>query len=115
MQSVNPALESEYNNRALVPEHPAIFERWRRDSANFRENTRCTPDLAYGPEPLHTLDLFQYYMNLCIARYHEWGALQFVCGVIVVSAERVAVWLRTRTTSHRWSGSNRAVTLSGVR
>ena len=58
MQSVNPALESEYNNRALVPEHPAIFERWRRDSANFRENTRCTPDLAYGPEPLHTLDLF---------------------------------------------------------
>ena len=58
MQNVNPALEAEYNNRAMVPEHPAIFERWRRDSLHFRETTPCTLDLAYGPELRHKLDLF---------------------------------------------------------
>ena len=58
MQTINPALEAEYNNRALVPEHPAIFERWRRDSASFRDSTPCTLDIAYGTEPLHKLDLF---------------------------------------------------------
>ena len=58
MHVVNPALEAEYNNRALVPEHPAIFERWRRDSLALRESTACTLDLAYGTEPRHKLDLF---------------------------------------------------------
>ncbi len=58
MQSINPALEADYNNRALVPEHPAIFERWRRVSANIRASTPCTLDLAYGDQPRHKLDLF---------------------------------------------------------
>ena len=58
MQTINPALEAEYNNRVLVPDHAAIFERWRRDSIHFRETTSCTLDLAYGPEPRHKLDLF---------------------------------------------------------
>ena len=58
MHAINHALEAEYNNRALVPEHPAIFERWRRDSAAFRANVSCTLDLAYGTEPRHRLDIF---------------------------------------------------------
>ena len=58
MQTVNPALEAEYNNRVLVPDHPAIFERWRRDSASFRDSTPCTLDIAYGTEPRHKLDIF---------------------------------------------------------
>ncbi len=53
MQTVNPALEAEYNNRVLVPDHPAIFERWRRDSLSFRATTPCTFDIAYGDEPLN--------------------------------------------------------------
>ena len=58
MHGVNPDLEVEYNNRALVPEHPAIFDRWRRDSAAFRESSPCTLNLAYGNEERHKLDLF---------------------------------------------------------
>ena len=58
MQSINSALEADYNNRALVPEHPTIFERWRCESANVRASTPCTPDLAYGDQPHHKLDLF---------------------------------------------------------
>ena len=58
MPPINPALEAEYNNRALVPEHPAIFERWRRESASVCASTPCTLDLAYGDQPHHKLDLF---------------------------------------------------------
>ena len=58
MQTVNPALEAEYNNRVLVPDHLAIFERWRCDSLSFRETTPCTLDIAYGEEPLNKLDFF---------------------------------------------------------
>lgn len=58
MQPITPALEAEYNNRALVPDHLAIFERWRRDSAQLRDATPCALDIAYGAEPLNKLDLF---------------------------------------------------------
>ncbi len=58
MRTINPALEAEYNNRVLVPEHPAIFERWRRESAKVLTSTPCTLDLAYGDQPRHKLDLF---------------------------------------------------------
>ena len=40
MSAMDAALEREYNNRARVSEHPAIFERWRSASAAFREQTR---------------------------------------------------------------------------
>ena len=30
-------LDQMYNNRARVPEHPAYFERWARDSKQVRE------------------------------------------------------------------------------
>jgi arylformamidase len=58
MSNIDPALEREYNNRALVPEHPAIFERWRVASAAFRAKANATLDLAYGDAPRHRLDLF---------------------------------------------------------
>ncbi|MEO8385503.1 MAG: alpha/beta hydrolase [Betaproteobacteria bacterium] len=58
MHAINEALEAEYNNRALVPEHSAIFERWRRDSAVFRASATCALDLTYGAEPRHRLDIF---------------------------------------------------------
>jgi len=67
MKCDNPAMaavldpqfvEREYNARALVPEHPAIFARWERDSDFVRSTLPCTLDLAYGPDPLHRVDWF---------------------------------------------------------
>ena len=31
-------LEKEYNNRAAVPEHPAIIARWAAESKAYRNN-----------------------------------------------------------------------------
>jgi arylformamidase len=51
-------IEREYNNRALVPDHPAYFTRWEKDSAFVRETLPCDLDIAYGPDPRHRIDLF---------------------------------------------------------
>jgi len=51
-------VEREYNNRALVTDHPAYFQRWEKDSAFVRETLPCELDLAYGPDPRHRIDLF---------------------------------------------------------
>ena len=51
-------VEREYNNRALVPEHPAFFSRWERDSEFVRSTLPCTLDLAYGPDARHRVDWF---------------------------------------------------------
>ena len=59
MPAIDPALERDYNNRALVPEHPAIFERWRSASAAFRSNADADFDLRYGIADRHRLDLFR--------------------------------------------------------
>lgn len=50
--------ESEYNNRARVPEHPAIIENWTRDGAAFRQAAVMETDVAYGPRPRNRMDLF---------------------------------------------------------
>ena len=51
-------VEREYNNRKLVPDHPAYFERWEKDSAYVRKTLRCELDVPYGPAPRHRIDLF---------------------------------------------------------
>ena len=51
-------VEKEYNNRALVPDYLAYFERWRRDSDFVRATLPCVLDQAYGPDPRHRIDLF---------------------------------------------------------
>ncbi len=48
----------EYNNRVLVPDHPAYLERWARDSARARATMTCHLDLRYGEAPGETIDLF---------------------------------------------------------
>ncbi|MBC5766737.1 alpha/beta hydrolase [Ramlibacter albus] len=58
MSSYDPAwLDRMYNNRALVPEHAAFFERWARASAQARE-LDCELDVAYGDGAGETLDVF---------------------------------------------------------
>ena len=51
-------VEREYDNRALVPEHPRYFERWERDSEYVRATLPAHLDLAYGPDPRQRLDVF---------------------------------------------------------
>jgi arylformamidase len=52
-------LESQYNNRARVPDHPAIIAGWSRDAAQYRQEAgdRCSV-VSYGPSPRQTLDIF---------------------------------------------------------
>ena len=54
--------ETEYNNRARVPEHPQIFAQWTRDAAAYREQAaaekRAELGLTYGAGPRQTIDLF---------------------------------------------------------
>ncbi len=51
-------LDAQYNNRALVPEHGQILERWARDSAQARQRLGGLIDVAYGHGPGETLDIF---------------------------------------------------------
>jgi arylformamidase len=58
MAATDDFIEREYNNRALVPEHPAFFARWDKDSAYVRRTLECEIDLPYGTDPRHRIDLF---------------------------------------------------------
>lgn len=51
-------LDAQYNNRARIPEHPQIFERWREASALSRQKSLCLLDLPYGATAAETLDVF---------------------------------------------------------
>jgi len=48
----------EYNNRALVPEHPQFFARWAEQSARARATMTCYLDRRYGESPGETMDIF---------------------------------------------------------
>ena len=52
-------LNREYNNRALVPEHGEMFERWARLSAKARQQGPALVDLRYGHGPNEQLDIFK--------------------------------------------------------
>lgn len=52
-------LESQYNNRARVPDHAAVFERWREASALVRQRSVAQLDVRYGDQPGELLDLFE--------------------------------------------------------
>ena len=49
--------EVEYNNRARVPENPALIAGWAKDAAVYREQ-RAPRSLGYGPGARHRFDLF---------------------------------------------------------
>lgn len=51
-------LDSQYNARAAIPDHPRIFQRWRDESAAARNVLRCEPDYRFGPSPGESLDLY---------------------------------------------------------
>jgi arylformamidase len=49
--------EIEYNNRARVPENPALMAGWARDAAAYRAE-RAPRQIAYGAGARNTIDLF---------------------------------------------------------
>jgi arylformamidase len=51
-------LSDEYNNRALVPDHPRIIAGWNSDAAAYRNKARFEADLTYGARPRNRVDLF---------------------------------------------------------
>lgn len=50
--------DAQYNNRARIPDHLQILQRWFDDSARTRQRLRCTLDLPYGDDASERLDLF---------------------------------------------------------
>ena len=50
--------EAQYNNRARVPEAPALLARWAQASALARSRMTVVEDLPYGPAPSKRLDIF---------------------------------------------------------
>jgi len=50
--------ELQYNPRLSVPDHAAYFRRWAEDSRAARAQLAYRANLAYGPGPKETLDLF---------------------------------------------------------
>jgi arylformamidase len=49
--------EVEYNNRARVPENPALIAGWAKDAAAYREK-HAPRIIPYGPGARHTIDFF---------------------------------------------------------
>ena len=59
MTDASPAwLDAQYNNRARIPDHPRIFQRWSDASTLARERSLCHIDVAYGSGTGETLDVF---------------------------------------------------------
>jgi arylformamidase len=52
-------LEAEYNNRARVPEHPALIAGWAQDAAAYRAQAgERMSRIAYGPGERQHIDVF---------------------------------------------------------
>ena len=51
--------ETEYNNRARVPEHPGIIAGWASDAAAYRAQAVCELGISYGESDRQRYDLFK--------------------------------------------------------
>lgn len=55
----DPELETQYNMRARIPDHPEIFARWAAEAAAYRAAASgAMLDQAYGPHDRHRYDVF---------------------------------------------------------
>ena len=68
-------LEAEYNNRALVPDHPAVMQRWR-ESAGAARAARPPLEIGYGPGPREAMDLFEAVPGAPVAVFLHGGYWQ---------------------------------------
>jgi arylformamidase len=53
------AMEAQYNPRLAVEDVDGVIADWASRSAAFTARTACELDLAYGPRPEETLDLYK--------------------------------------------------------
>jgi arylformamidase len=51
-------LDAQYNNRARIPDHAAVFESWATASVATRTASAANLDIPYGPGVGETLDVF---------------------------------------------------------
>jgi arylformamidase len=51
--------ETQYNNRARVPEHPALIAGWAADAAAYRSEAVSELGVGYGESPRQYYDLFK--------------------------------------------------------
>lgn len=60
MSHLDPVwLDAQYNNRARIPDHPAIFARWQEASSLARQGCpKQRLDVPYGAHPDERLDVF---------------------------------------------------------
>ncbi len=63
MTQASPAwYDQQYNNRARIPEHPAILQQWADTSADARARLRCVLDVPYSrrgiDDAAERLDIF---------------------------------------------------------
>ena len=56
-QETDAVLEAQYNNRALVPDHPAVMARWKAESETARA-AHPPQVLKYGPGERERIDWF---------------------------------------------------------
>ena len=50
--------DRQYNARAMISDHAAIFERWKTRSQEARASLPCHLDIPYGTSPAEKLDIF---------------------------------------------------------
>ena len=68
-------LETQYNNRALVPDHPALMQRWR-ETAEAARAAHPPLVIAYGPGTREVMDLFEAAPGAPIAVFLHGGYWQ---------------------------------------
>jgi arylformamidase len=92
--------ESQYNNRAAVPDFQQYFDRWAARSTETRRSVRCHLDVPYGPHAMEKMDIFvpARASRACLMFIHGgyWRALDkkdhsFVAAELVKHGVTVAV------------------------
>ena len=68
-------LEAEYNNRARVPDHPAVMARWR-ETAEAARAAYPPVEIAYGRGPREVMDLFEASPDAPVAVFLHGGYWQ---------------------------------------
>lgn len=131
--------EVEYNNRARVPEHPAIIAGWQQLSETYRTAARCELGVAYGSGERNRYDLFYpsgrpddgglhlfihggYWQGLdrsffshCATGLNARGRMVAVCSYSLCPAVRVPdiVAEIRQCVAHLWRRFGRTMTISG--
>ena len=67
--------EAEYNNRARVPDHPAVMARWR-ETAEAARAAHPPVEIAYGPGEREVMDLFEAAPDAPVAVFLHGGYWQ---------------------------------------